>query len=86
MTQDQLNKAKSLQAEIDGCKKHLDRVIDFIDRIPEACVRGICISNGLKYDTNIVVPREKELNDMLVAMRNRLEKRIAELEREFAEL
>ena len=85
MTNEQLERAKTLQAEIQGCKADLERVCDFQGRSSEACSRGICIANGLNYDT-VIVPRKEEINALLITMRNRIEKRIAELEKEFAEL
>lgn len=85
MTQNQLLKALNLHDEIEESKKRLGHVNDFEHRIPEVCARGICINNGLNFDT-VIVPREEEIKALLVTMRNRLENRIAELEKEFAEL
>lgn len=85
MTNEQLERAKTLQAEIQGCKADLERVYDFQGRIPEVCSRGICINNEMRYDT-FIVPRKEEINALLDTMRNRLENRIAELTKEFAEL
>lgn len=85
MTQEQLERAKTLQAEIEGRNADLERVYNFQDRIPEVCARGICINNGLNYDI-CIVPRKEEINALLVTMRNRLENRIAELQKEFEEL
>lgn len=85
MTNEQLERAKSLKCEIENCKDYLNRVCDFANRMSEICAKGICINNGLNYDVAIV-PRKDEITDMLVTMRNRLENRIAELEKEFAEL
>ena len=85
MTNEQLERAKTLQAEIQGCKADLGRVYDFQGRFSEVCSRGICIANGLNYDT-VIVPRKEEINALLITMRNRLENRIADLEKEFAEL
>lgn len=85
MTHEKLERAKTLQAEIQGCKANLERVCYFQDRFPEVYSRCICIVNGLNYDT-VIVPKEEEINALLVTMRNRLENRIAELEKEFAEL
>lgn len=85
MTNEQLDRAKTIQAEIKGCNADLEHVYNFQDRIPEVCARGICINNGLNCDT-VIVPRKGEITDMLVTMRSRLENRISELEKEFEEL
>lgn len=85
MTNEQLEKAEILKAEMHGCKNDLEKVIDFQNRISEVCARGICIHNGLNYDT-VIVPRDSEINGMLVTMRNRLKNRMAKLQKEFEEL
>lgn len=85
MTQEQLEKAKILQVKIAGCNADLESVCDFQNRIPEVCARGICIHYGVNNDTYIM-PRKEEINALLVTMRNRLENRIAELQKEFEEL
>lgn len=85
MTNEQLEKAERIQAEIHGCKKDLDKVYNFQDRIPEICTRGLVICTGTNYDI-VLVPRKGEITDMLVTMRSRIENRISELEKEFEEL
>ena len=85
MTNEQLEVAKTIQAKIERCNADLERVCNFELRIPEVCVRGICIHNGVNNDTYIM-PSKEEINALLVTMRNRLENRIADLEKEFAEL
>ena len=85
MTQEQLGKAKSIQAEIEGQKNDLKRIHDFETRIPEICSFGLQINNGRSIDT-IILPRENEITALLTAMRSRAENRIYELEKEFAEI
>lgn len=85
MTEKQLELAKDIKAKIRGYKEDLDKVLDFQKRIQQICNMGICISNGMNYDTRIF-PREEEMSALLVTMRNRLENRIAELQKEFEEL
>lgn len=85
MTNEQLEKAKSIQAEIEGRKNDLKRIHDFESRITEICSFGIRINNGRNLDA-VILPRENEITALLTAMRNRVENRIYELEKEFAEL
>lgn len=85
MTEKQLERAKDIKAKIRGYKEDLDKVLDFQKRIQQICNMGICIGNGRNYDTRIF-PREEETSALLVTMRNRLENRIAELQKEFEEL
>lgn len=84
MTKEQLNRAESILCAIHGCSRDLERVDDLINRIPEICSHGLRI-NGLINNT-VIVPREYEIKDMLNAMRDRIEKHKAKLEKEFAEL
>lgn len=85
MTNEQLDKAKSIQAEIEGRKNDLKRIHDFEARMPEICSFGIRINNGTNLDT-VILPRESEITALLTAMRNRVENHIVELEKEFAEI
>lgn len=85
MTQEQLDKAKIIEEEIRYIKARLKTVNAYIKNYKGSSMYGLKTDQTLLIG-EIIYPNDSEMNVLLILMKNRLENRIAELTKEFAEL
>ena len=85
MTQEQFDRGKYLEEEIRYIRAKLKAVEKFIKDYKETSVYGLKTEQQLLVD-EYLYPNDNEINVMLTLMKNRYEKHITELEKEFAEL
>lgn len=85
MTQEQLNKAKDLQIDIEHQKRELAKCDRYIEKLTHICFYGIVSRSGT-IANEVIHPEESELEIMITLMQRRIKKRIAELEEEFSKL
>lgn len=85
MTRETYAKAGSILQQIETNKRELEKVSLWQKNESKAFFNGICIVNGQLRD-EIIHPRDFEINTMLLLMKERLQKNIANFEKELEEL
>lgn len=85
MTNKQLDRAKTIEEEIRYNKARLKTVKAYIKNYKGSSKYGLKTDQTLLIG-EIIYPNDSEMNVLLILMKNRLESRIVELEKEFEEL
>lgn len=85
MTKEQLERGKEISILLDQAEAKLDTVNTWLEKINQPTWYGLRIPQGELCSTRIY-PNEAEMRAMLTMMKDRLETKIDNLNKEFAEL
>lgn len=85
MTKEQLERGKEISVLLDQAKAELDTVNTWFEKINQPTWYGLRTSQGELCNT-MIRPNEAEMRAMLTMMKDRLETKINNLNKEFEEL